>query len=120
MTKFAAPQIWTTIGVCFLTAVFEGLDIQSMGLAAPHLAPLFGLRPDEIGLAMSASTVGLMIGAACGGWLSDHAWAESGCLWRRWSRSAFFSADRIFEQFSHPVGDEAAGGDWGSAGHFPI
>lgn len=57
--------------LCFLVAIFEGLDIQSMGVAAPALALAFGLTPAQLGQVMSASTLGLMLGAAAGGWLSD-------------------------------------------------
>ena len=32
-----------TVGLCFLVAVLEGFDIQAMGVAAPRLAPEFGL-----------------------------------------------------------------------------
>lgn len=59
------------IFLCFLVAAFEGMDIQAMGVAAPGLAPAFGLTPAQLGQVMSASTVGLMLGAAVGGWLSD-------------------------------------------------
>jgi AAHS family 3-hydroxyphenylpropionic acid transporter len=61
----------TTLFVCFLVAFFEGVDIQSMGVAAPGLAPFFHLGPGQLGFAMSASTLGLMVGAASGGWVSD-------------------------------------------------
>jgi AAHS family 3-hydroxyphenylpropionic acid transporter len=57
--------------ICFLVALFEGIDIQSMGVAAPRLVPAFGLTPGQIASVMSASTLGLMIGAAIGGWISD-------------------------------------------------
>jgi len=42
-----------------------------MGVAAPTLAPAFRLTPAQMGQVMSASTLGLMLGAAAGGWLSD-------------------------------------------------
>jgi MFS transporter, AAHS family, 3-hydroxyphenylpropionic acid transporter len=64
-------EIYGVVSICFLVALFEGLDIQSMGVAAPRLAPAFHLDPGQMGLVMSASTVGLMIGAALGGWISD-------------------------------------------------
>ena len=64
-------DVYSTVGVCFLVALFEGLDIQSMGVAAPRLASAFHLNPGQMGVVMSSSTVGLMIGAASGGWLSD-------------------------------------------------
>lgn len=69
----AAPPIRLsrTITLCFFAAVFEGLDIQSMGVAAPRLAPAFALGPDQLGIALSASVFGLMLGAAVGGTLSD-------------------------------------------------
>jgi AAHS family 3-hydroxyphenylpropionic acid transporter len=64
-------EVYGVVSICFLVALFEGLDIQSMGVAAPRLAPAFHLDPGRMGLVMSASTVGLMIGAALGGWISD-------------------------------------------------
>ena len=64
-------EVYGVVSICFLVALFEGLDIQSMGVAAPRLAPAFHLDPGQMGLVMSASTVGLMIGAALGGWISD-------------------------------------------------
>ena len=64
-------EVYSAVSICFLVALFEGLDIQSMGVAAPRLAPAFHLDPGQMGLVMSASTVGLMIGAALGGWISD-------------------------------------------------
>jgi MFS transporter, AAHS family, 3-hydroxyphenylpropionic acid transporter len=73
MKNAAAPDrgVYGVVSICFLVALFEGLDIQSMGVAAPRLAPAFHLDPGQMGLVMSASTVGLMIGAALGGWISD-------------------------------------------------
>jgi len=49
--------------MCFLVALFEGLDIQSMGVAAPRVAAAFHLDPGQMGVVMSSSTLGLMIGA---------------------------------------------------------
>jgi AAHS family 3-hydroxyphenylpropionic acid transporter len=63
--------VYSTVFLCFLVELCEGLDIQSMGVAAPHLAPAFHLDPGQMGLVMSASTLGLMIGAAWGGRLAD-------------------------------------------------
>jgi AAHS family 3-hydroxyphenylpropionic acid transporter len=64
-------EVYRIVGICFLVALFEGLDIQSMGVAAPRVASAFHLGPGQMGVVMSSSTVGLMIGAALGGWLSD-------------------------------------------------
>jgi len=63
--------MWKIIILCFLAAVFEGLDIQSMGVAAPHVAPALDLDAQRMGMVLSASIFGLMIGAAWGGWASD-------------------------------------------------
>ena len=56
---------------CTLVALFEGVDLQAAGVAAPKLAPALGLKPAELGWFFSASTFGLMLGAAIGGWMSD-------------------------------------------------
>jgi MFS transporter, AAHS family, 3-hydroxyphenylpropionic acid transporter len=66
-----ATPVARTVALCFAAALFEGLDIQSMGVAAPKLAPAFHLDPHVMGFVLSASTFGLMLGAAAGGWLSD-------------------------------------------------
>ncbi len=60
-----------TVALCCFVAVFEGFDLQAAGVAAPKLGPLFQLTPDQLGLFFSASTFGLLIGAAIGGRLSD-------------------------------------------------
>jgi len=59
------------VGLCFLVAVLEGFDIQAMGVAAPKLAPQFGLDPRQMGWVFSISNIGLVIGASLGGWLAD-------------------------------------------------
>jgi MFS transporter, AAHS family, 3-hydroxyphenylpropionic acid transporter len=70
-SRSADPRVRSVVACCTAVALFEGLDIQSMGVAAPRLAPAFHLDPGQMGFVMSASTLGLMIGAALGGWLSD-------------------------------------------------
>jgi AAHS family 3-hydroxyphenylpropionic acid transporter len=60
-----------TLVLCFLGVLCEGLDIQSMGLAAPRMAPALGLARDQLGPLFSASIVGLLIGAVIGGRLAD-------------------------------------------------
>ncbi|MES1263240.1 MAG: MFS transporter, partial [Peristeroidobacter soli] len=59
------------VGLCFLVAVLEGFDIQAMGVAAPRLAPQFGLDARQMGWVFSISNIGLVIGASFGGWLAD-------------------------------------------------
>jgi AAHS family 3-hydroxyphenylpropionic acid transporter len=66
-----APNVAVTVALCFLVAVVEGFDIQAMGVAAPRLAPQFGLTPEQMGWVFSISNIGLVIGASTGGWLAD-------------------------------------------------
>jgi AAHS family 3-hydroxyphenylpropionic acid transporter len=66
-----APNVNVTVALCLLCAVLEGFDIQAMGVAAPRLIPEFGLSPNQTGLVFSISNIGLVIGAALGGWLAD-------------------------------------------------
>jgi AAHS family 3-hydroxyphenylpropionic acid transporter len=61
-----------TIALCFIAALAEGFDIQSMGVAAPTMAPALGLARDQLGWAFSASTIGLLFGAIALGRLADH------------------------------------------------
>lgn len=60
------------VALCLLVAIFEGLDIQSVGVAAPGIVRTYNLGSTGLGIVMSASILGLMIGAALGGWVSDH------------------------------------------------
>ena len=66
----AAPSargVSITIAICIFVAVFEGFDAQAAGVAGPGLALTFGLKPTVLGWFFSASTVGLIVGAAVGG-----------------------------------------------------
>jgi AAHS family 3-hydroxyphenylpropionic acid transporter len=67
----AVPNVAVTVSLCFLVAVVEGFDIQALGVAAPRLAPQFGLSPGQLGLIFAVSNVGLVFGATVGGWLAD-------------------------------------------------
>lgn len=61
--------------LAFLAAVIEGFDLQAAGVAAPKLAPVFGLTPPQIGLFFSSATFGLILGALAGGRVAD-AWGR--------------------------------------------
>ncbi|QRR08362.1 3-(3-hydroxy-phenyl)propionate transporter MhpT [Burkholderia sp. MS455] len=79
------PAVATTLGLCFAIALLEGLDLQSVGVAAPRMAHEFGLTVSQMGLAFSAGTFGLLPGAMLGGWLADrigrkHVLIASVCL----------------------------------------
>jgi AAHS family 3-hydroxyphenylpropionic acid transporter len=59
------------IALCMAVAVLEGFDIQALGVAMPHLGPEFGLDADAKGRLFMANSVGMVLGAAFGGWLAD-------------------------------------------------
>ncbi len=67
----AGSGIATTLALCFAVALLEGLDLQSVGVAAPRMAREFGLTVSQMGLAFSAGTFGLLPGAMFGGRLAD-------------------------------------------------
>ena len=60
-----------TLVLCFCTTFVEGIDLQSMGIAAPKLGPEFHLSAKELGVVLSASPLGLFFGAFIGGRLAD-------------------------------------------------
>jgi AAHS family 3-hydroxyphenylpropionic acid transporter len=79
----SASRAWITVTLCSLAAMAEGFDIQSMGVAAPGMAPALHLARDQLGPAFSASTVGLLVGAILIGALADRIgrkWALIGSL----------------------------------------
>ncbi|MDB5440765.1 MAG: transporter [Caulobacteraceae bacterium] len=61
----------TSIALCFLVAAIEGFDIQAIGVAAPKLGAELKLAKDVLGQALAATNIGLVLGAAVGGWLAD-------------------------------------------------
>ncbi len=60
-----------TIGLCFLVALMEGLDLQASGIAAQGIAAAFGLDKLHMSWMFSAGILGLLPGAFVGGWLAD-------------------------------------------------
>jgi AAHS family 3-hydroxyphenylpropionic acid transporter len=60
-----------TVAICFLAALVEGYDVQSMGVAAPTMGPALDLTREQLGPVFSASIFGLLIGAAFGGRIAD-------------------------------------------------
>ena len=68
-----------TLALCFLTAVIEGIDLQSMGIAAPSLGPEFGLSKQQLGVVLLASPLGLFFGAFIGGRVAD-SWGRKSAL----------------------------------------
>ncbi len=64
-------RVGVTLALCFLAAVMEGIDLQSMGVAGPMLSPEFMLGKAEFGRIVAISGIGLFIGAVGCGRLAD-------------------------------------------------
>ena len=64
-------QMARTIGLCFLVALMEGLDLQAAGIAAQGMAAAFELDKLQMSWVFSAGIFGLLPGAFVGGWLAD-------------------------------------------------
>jgi AAHS family 3-hydroxyphenylpropionic acid transporter len=62
---------WITLVLCFCATFIEGIDLQSMGIAAPKLGPEFHLSPAQLGNVLTGSPLGLFFGAFIGGRLAD-------------------------------------------------
>ena len=67
----AGRRAGLTLALCFVAVMCEGLDIQSMGLAAPRMGPDLHLARDQLGPLFSASIVGLLVGAVLFGRIAD-------------------------------------------------
>jgi MFS transporter, AAHS family, 3-hydroxyphenylpropionic acid transporter len=59
------------IGMWFLAAIIEGVDLQSAGIAGPGIKVEFGFGPAQMGWIFSAGMFGLVLGAVIGGRLAD-------------------------------------------------
>lgn len=60
-----------TLLLCFTIAVFEGFDLQSMGVAAPRMRAEFLLDNTQMAWAFSAAIIGTLPGAIIGGRMAD-------------------------------------------------
>src|SRR3979411_313349 len=62
---------WTAIGLCAVVAMLDGLDLQSIGLAAPAIGAQLHIAPPAFGVVFSAALAGLRGGAFVLGPLAD-------------------------------------------------
>lgn len=60
-----------TLLLCFAIAIFEGFDLQSMGVAAPRMRAEFMLDNAHMAWAFSAAILGTLPGAILGGRFAD-------------------------------------------------
>ncbi|HGW5843888.1 TPA: MFS transporter [Klebsiella pneumoniae] len=66
MTKITTAthsRLVVTIGLCFMVALMEGLDLQAAGIAAVGMAQAFALDKMQMGWIFSAGILGLLPGA---------------------------------------------------------
>jgi MFS transporter, AAHS family, 4-hydroxybenzoate transporter len=70
------PQ-WMIIGLCALVALLDGLDLQSIGLAAPGIGAQLHIAPQEFGIVFSAALAGLTLGAFALGPMADRVGRKS-------------------------------------------
>ena len=70
-----------TVGICFLIAVIEGLDIQAAGIAAAGIREHFGLDSSQLGVFFSAGILGLLPGALLGGRIADRIGCKKVLIW---------------------------------------
>ena len=62
---------WIVIGLCGFVAMLDGLDLQSIGLAAPAMIAQLHIAPHIFGFVFSAALAGLALGAFLLGPLAD-------------------------------------------------
>ncbi|MGQ1456840.1 3-(3-hydroxy-phenyl)propionate transporter MhpT [Acinetobacter baumannii] len=64
-------RVKSTLLLCFAIAIFEGFDLQSMGVAAPRMRAEFMLDNAQMAWAFSAAILGTLPGAILGGRFAD-------------------------------------------------
>jgi AAHS family 4-hydroxybenzoate transporter-like MFS transporter len=70
-TRGIGRSQWMVIVLCGLVALLDGLDLQSIGLAAPIIRQQLNVPPQSLGLIFSAALAGLAIGAFTLGPVAD-------------------------------------------------
>ena len=70
-TRPVGPAQWTVIGLCAFVAMLDGMDLQSIGLAAPAMSAQLQIAPQAFGVVFSAALAGLALGAFLFGPVAD-------------------------------------------------
>lgn len=65
------PEVVMTLLLCFVFAIIEGFDLQSMGVAAPRMKAEMLLTSTEMGWVFSAAVLGTLPGALIAGRIAD-------------------------------------------------
>lgn len=72
MIKSNSNRNWKIVFViCFVSLIFDGMDMQILSLSIPSLMEEFHISKAEAGLLGTWSLIGMAIGGISGGWLSD-------------------------------------------------
>ena len=70
-SRFSLLQVRIVL-LCGLASILDGVDTQSIGIAAPALSKLLALSPASMGPVFSAGLLGALVGALGLGTLADH------------------------------------------------
>jgi AAHS family 3-hydroxyphenylpropionic acid transporter len=70
-SQTSRARLVATIGLCFLVALMEGLDLQAPGIAAQGMMAAFEMDKLHMGWVFSAGVLGMLPGAFIGGRLAD-------------------------------------------------
>lgn len=62
---------WTIIAICFVIALLDGFDTQSIAFIGPAIADDFGLASTDMTWVITASTIGMALGAVTLGTFGD-------------------------------------------------
>jgi AAHS family 4-hydroxybenzoate transporter-like MFS transporter len=62
---------WGVVALCFTIALLDGFDTQSIAFIGPAIAEEFGMQTADMTWVITASTVGMAIGAMSLGSLGD-------------------------------------------------
>lgn len=54
---------WAVVGLCFVIALLDGFDTQSIAFIGPAIAQEFGMKPAEMTWVITASIIGMTVGA---------------------------------------------------------
>lgn len=64
-------QRWAVVTICFIVALLDGFDTQSIAFTGTSIAEEFALQPIQMTWIITASTIGMTIGAMSLGSLGD-------------------------------------------------
>ncbi len=94
------PKFALTVALCFLVAVVEGFDLQVMSAIGPMVRDELQLNASQLGVAFSATLIGLAIGATLGGYVSDRIGRKRVIVWSAFAMSLFTFATAAVGDYS--------------------